>query len=201
MPCAQRRPRSCAGYASFPGRASGRFAGAWLPRFASAAGRSASRTAPAPCSNQLNGTNKQPSCSHGCRSGDGAFHFVSGCRPPEATNQLPYHFELTMTRATIIKRAHDLGASVTGSIHTGPWPAQFSPSDWSGFEEIVPHMWWRLKARPYAAVVVARGSFDGFVWLHDANTPARLGSIAAGSQRFQATRLSPLERDGYDWKI
>jgi hypothetical protein len=136
---------------------------------------------------------------------DNTFHFVEWLAvPPEGfAIQLPYHFELTdATRATTIKRAHDLGASVVEfHSHTGHWPAQFSPSDWSGFEEVVPHMWWRLKGRPYAAVVVARSGFDGFAWLQDARTPSRLGGINVEGQRLRPTRLSPLERDGYDWKI
>jgi hypothetical protein len=136
---------------------------------------------------------------------DGVFHFIEWFPvPPEGfAIQLPYHFELTdAARASIIKRAHDLGSSlIEFHSHTGPWPAQFSPSDWSGFEEIVPHMWWRLKKRPYAAVVVARRGYDGFVWLHDANTPTRLSGIEVGSHRLRPTRLSSLERDGYDWKV
>ena len=117
--------------------------------------------------------------------------------------QLPYHFELTdETRARTIKRAHDLGCSVIEfHSHTGPWPAQFSSSDWAGFEEIVPHMWWRLKRRPYAAVVVTEDGFDGFAWLVDANTPARLAGISAGGQLLEPTRLSPLERVSYDWTV
>ena len=124
--------------------------------------------------------------------------------PPEGfVVQLPYHFELTdETRARTIKRAHDLGCSVIEfHSHTGPWPAQFSPSDWSGFEEIVPHFWWRLKARPYAAVVVTKDGFDALAWLVDPNTPTRLAGISVGDQLLEPTRLSPVERDGYDWKI
>ncbi len=136
---------------------------------------------------------------------DNTFHFVEWLPvPPDGfAVQLPYHFELTdATRAQIIKRAHDLGASVIEfHSHTGPWPAQFSSSDWSGFEEVVPHVRWRLKGRPYAAVVVARGGFDGFVWVEAVNTPARLGAIDVDGRRLQPTRLSPLEKDGYDWKV
>lgn len=82
---------------------------------------------------------------------DNTFHFVEWLPvPPDGfAAQLPYHFELTdATRAQIIKRAHDLGASlIEFHSHTGPWPAQFSSSDWSGFEEVVPHVRWRLKGR------------------------------------------------------
>lgn len=117
--------------------------------------------------------------------------------------QLPFHFELTdETRAAVIKRAHDLGASlVEFHSHTGPWEPQFSPSDWAGFEEVVPHMWWRLKGRPYAAVVVSRKGFDAFIWLNDPNIPARLDGITVDGRVLEPSRLSPLERDGYDWKI
>jgi hypothetical protein len=136
---------------------------------------------------------------------DNTFHFVEWLpvSPDGFAVQLPYHFELTdATRAQIIKRAHDLDTSVIEfHSHTGPWPAQFSPSDWSGFEEIVPHVRWRLKGRPYAAVVVARDGFDGFAWVGAANSPARLGGIEVDGRRLQPTRLSPLEKDGYDWKV
>ena len=51
-----------------------------------------------------------------------------------------YHFVLTdQVRADVIKRAHDLGASVVEfHCHRGPWHARFSPSDQAGFQEFVP---------------------------------------------------------------
>lgn len=121
--------------------------------------------------------------------------------PPDGfESRSPFHFELTdETRAAIIKRAHDLGASIVEfHSHTGPWPPQFSPSDWVGFEEVVPHMWWRLKARPYAAVVVSHTGFDALIWLNDPNTPVRLGGILIEGQTLEPSRLSPLEREGYE---
>lgn len=110
-----------------------------------------------------------------------------------------FHFELTdETRATVIKRAHDLGSSlVEFHSHTGSWPARFSPSDRAGFEEFVPHVWWRLKGRPYLAVVVAAGSFDAFVWLTDPRSPEYLGGIVIKEQILQPTRMSPLQVDSY----
>ena len=59
-------------------------------------------------------------------------------------------------RASVIKRAHDLGAALV-EFHSHPFPfeACFSPSDLRGLREFVPHVMWRLKGRPYVAVVVA----------------------------------------------
>ena len=52
------------------------------------------------------------------------------------------------TRIALIKRAHELGASLAEvHSHPGPWPAAFSPADRRGLSETVPHMRWRLKRR------------------------------------------------------
>jgi hypothetical protein len=105
-----------------------------------------------------------------------------------------FHFELSdRTRGFVIKRAHDLGASlVEFHSHDGDWPAAFSVSDLSGLEEFVPHVWWRLKGRPYAAVVVARSSHDGLVWLGDPQTAVHLDGIIVNGKLGQCTRRSEL---------
>jgi ThiF family len=118
--------------------------------------------------------------------------------PPEGfTSRSPFHFELAdETRAAVIKRAHDLGASIVEfHSHTGPWPPKFSPSDWAGFEEFVPHVWWRLKGRPYSAVVVSPLGFDAFVWLTAPDAPARLDAILADERVLEPSGLSPLEKE------
>lgn len=111
-----------------------------------------------------------------------------------------YHFELTdAVRAHVIKRAHDLGACLVElHSHLGDEPASFSPSDRAGLAEFVPHVWWRLKGRPYGAVVVTRGGFDGLVWLSDPLTTERLPTIVVGSTVLRASCLSPLEFSHYD---
>jgi hypothetical protein len=122
--------------------------------------------------------------------------------PPEGfVVQTEAHFELTdETRALVIKRAHDLGACLVElHAHTGPWKAQFSGSDRLGFREFVPHVWWRLKGRPYVAVVVSRSGHDGLVWMQDPKSPERLTGLLVGGRVLSCTGLSPLSSDdGYE---
>ena len=108
-----------------------------------------------------------------------------------------YHFELTdETRAGVIKRAHDLGASIVEfHSHLGPEPARFSPLDRSGLREFVPHVWWRLRARPYFAVVVTPTDFDALAWMSDPEKPQHLDAILVGDRIFQPTQLSSLVAD------
>jgi hypothetical protein len=120
-------------------------------------------------------------------------------RPDGFASHSGFHLELSdATRAAVIKRAHDLRASlIEFHSHDGPWPAGFSASDCAGFEEFVPHVWWRLRRRPYAAVVVASTGFDALVWLDAPDAPTRLDAIVVDGDRLEPTRLSPLQKDGY----
>ena len=94
--------------------------------------------------------------------------------------QSDYHVELDgETQARIIKMAFDRQASlVEFHSHRSRRPAQFSGSDFSGFAEFVPHVRWRLGARPYAAAVFHETSFDGLSW--QGETPVQLDSIRVG---------------------
>lgn len=89
------------------------------------------------------------------------------------------YLELTdEARIGLIKHAHRLGACLAEfHSHPGPWPAAFSLSDRRGLRETVPHMRWRLQARPYLAVVVSPSGFDALVWARDARVPAPLTGI------------------------
>lgn len=100
--------------------------------------------------------------------GAGNFTLVDLYRvPPEGfDHRSPYFLELTdETRQLVIKRGHDLCASVI-EIHSHPLQkhAAFSTSDRRGFREFVPHLLWRLGGRPYGAIVVAEDSFDSLAW-------------------------------------
>jgi hypothetical protein len=121
--------------------------------------------------------------------------------PPDGfASRSAFRLELAdSTRASAIKRAHDLGAClVEFHSHTGRWPAAFSESDLAGLAEFVPHIWWRLKGRPYLAVVVARTGFDGFVWITGPGTPHSLTGVIAGEKVLTPTGLSRWEPEADD---
>ena len=123
-----------------------------------------------------------------------AFHFIDWMPLQKADYAAQYQDYLELAdaaRARVIKRAHDLGTSlVEFHSHPGSYPAAFSPSDMRGFEEFVPHVHWRLKGRPYAAVVVAPSGFDGLAWIGKPNAPEQLGHIDTGDKILQATALT-----------
>lgn len=136
---------------------------------------------------------------HVSRHDDIVFEFVEWRPvPPEGFVDRSYgHLELTdETRASLIKRAHDLDACIVEfHAHTGPWPAAFSASDLLGFREFVPHVWWRLRGKPYVAVVVTRKDFDALAWLTDPQTPQHLDGIEVEGSLRKPTGLSPLTYD------
>jgi hypothetical protein len=136
------------------------------------------------------------------QNGTEIFQFIDWVPvPPEGfVTQTRFHIELRdEVRASAIKMAHDLGASlVEMHSHLGPWPAAFSISDLFGFKEFVPHVWWRLYGRPYLALVLCRSGFDGLAWLDNPNTPQRLDGIIVEDLLLKPTGLSRTECDPYD---
>ncbi|MGH7412196.1 MAG: hypothetical protein ACREJ6_14215 [Candidatus Methylomirabilis sp.] len=126
--------------------------------------------------------------------GDTVFHYVESelIDPEGFAHQSEGYLELKdETRARVIKRAHDLGVSIAEfHSHRYPGRAAFSLSDRVGLAEFVPHALWRLRGRPYIAVVVARTSFDGLVWVSDARTPRPLDGIIVGDRILRPTGLT-----------
>ena len=95
------------------------------------------------------------------------------------------------TRAEVIKRAHDLSASLIEiHSHLGPWPAAFSIADQAGLRETVPHMWWRLGKKPYIALVVTQKEFDALVWLDNPTVPQPLDAWDVGESTLSPTNNS-----------
>lgn len=112
--------------------------------------------------------------------------------------QTPWHLALSdQERASVIKWAHDSDASlVEAHVHRGWGSAEFSGSDWSGLDVFVPHVWWRLRHRPYLALVFDDPSFDGIVWRTDPTTPERLDRLIVGNgpARFPTGQSLPRRR-------
>lgn len=143
-----------------------------------------------------------------CKQEQAAFLFVRAARsdhqilfevaetrklgPGDFAVQQGDYLELTdETRAGLIKRAHDLDTSlVEMHSHPGPWPAGFSYTDREGLKETVPHMWWRLKKRPYLALVVANSGFDALLWLDSPKAPRPLDGVLAGERLLKPTNFS-----------
>lgn len=103
----------------------------------------------------------------------------------------PFFLELSdETRASVIKQAHDLGASII-ELHSHPsgYP-RFSSSDKTGLEEFVPHVRWRLHGRPYAAIVVAPTGCDGVAWLDKSEKPDPVVGISVEDHSVLTSRWS-----------
>lgn len=110
-----------------------------------------------------------------------------------------FHIELTdECRARVIKRAHDLRACLV-EFHSHPLSqtASFSGSDQSGFSEFVPHVWWRLKGRPYGAIVVAKSNFDSLVWMDGPTDPSGVLLLACDADVREPTGRTIVGADDY----
>lgn len=99
-------------------------------------------------------------------------------------------------RAELIKQAHDLNACLI-EVHSHPWSwtAKFSRFDFRGLRETVPQLLWRLRMRPYIAVVVAIETFDALVWDARSEAPSTLDQVVVGELTLSPTNLSVL-----DWR-
>ena len=130
--------------------------------------------------------------------GEFAISSIELIAPEDLAFQSGYHIELGReAQARIIKTAFTKREGlVEFHSHRTAQPACFSPSDFRGFEEFVPHVRWRLAGRPYAAIVFHMSSVDGLVWLDD--KPVQLDHIhSSATESEPATGLS-LQRS---WEV
>ena len=93
----------------------------------------------------------------------------------------------------IMKNAHQTNTALI-ELHSHPfesrWSAAFSLADMAGFEETVPHMWWRLPGRPYAAIVVSPSGFDSLVWSEDPCLPQNLTALRVDGEILKPTGMT-----------
>ena len=97
------------------------------------------------------------------------------------------------TRISIIKKAHKTNTALI-ELHShpsnSPWAPAFSFTDMNGFRETVPHMWWRLPGRPYAAIVVALNGFDSLVWPQSPHIPECLTALRVDGKTLLPTGMT-----------
>lgn len=91
-----------------------------------------------------------------------------------------YHVRLSdETQTEMIQWAtRENGCLVEAHSHGDLVPAAFSPSDLAGFVEWVPHCSWRLRRRPYAAIVTAADEFDALAWINDPKQAEQIRHLA-----------------------
>jgi len=95
------------------------------------------------------------------------------------------------TRAGLIKKAHDMQASlVEVHCHPGQHKVAFSIADWMGFKDFVPHIRWRLANRPYAALVFGHESVDGCAWVSNQKEPVGINQIHTEKSSHATTGIS-----------
>ena len=66
----------------------------------------------------------------------------------------------------------------------------FSPTDLEGLDEVVPQMLWRLRGRPYVAVVLGADDADALAWSQRGQLPAAPGSIVLGDRTLTPTGMA-----------
>jgi hypothetical protein len=108
-------------------------------------------------------------------------HYLAG--PDDFRIHSEFHVELNdEARARIIKRAWDSDTAMI-ELHSHPgdvWGAMFSPSDMYGFKDFVPHCRWRLRGRPYLAIVVSPAGADALAWVDKSGDAVALTAIREG---------------------
>lgn len=129
------------------------------------------------------------------RDGDALFDVRSLEIVPPAgfDHRSSFHLALSDDQlGSVIKTAWDRGCSLI-EAHSHPGavpPVQFSTSDLYGLNEVVPHVWWRLGARPYLALVVGPRSFDALVWTTSPEDPEPLEMASVAGRAARPTRLT-----------
>lgn len=118
--------------------------------------------------------------------------------PSELVFESRFHAEVSEeAQAKIIKSASDRKL-LLGEIHSHPGCARgaaFSPSDLSGFEDFVPHIFWRLRATQYVALVFGDRDFDALAWVNNANDPVSFEALVVDGRELAPTGATARELD------
>jgi len=94
-------------------------------------------------------------------------------------------------RPRLIATASARGLSlVEAHSHGARGYAAFSATDLVGFEEWIPHLWWRLRGQPYAALVAAGDRWDALAWIDGPRDPRPVAEIEIAGHT-GTTRIVP----------
>ena len=113
--------------------------------------------------------------------------------PADVVAQTDDHVALTdEAQGRVIKAAWDRSlALIEFHLHgDARYSAEFSSLDLQGLDEWVSHVRWRLKGKPYAAIVVAPSDFDALVWQADSEAPKELDVLNVGGHEYRPTGLT-----------
>lgn len=90
-------------------------------------------------------------------------------------------------------KASKLNACII-EAHSHPFSEKnvgFSHYDMKGFEELVPHLWWRMNGTPYGALVFGQRDFDALFWTENPHDQKTLNCIMTDEGRkFKPTNIT-----------
>jgi hypothetical protein len=103
--------------------------------------------------------------------------------------QTGFHVALAdRLRGELIRWAWTANASLLEAhSHVHGDPVCFSPTDLSGLRSWVPHVWWRLQGRPYAALVIGSETVDGLAWIAAADQAEQVVQVEVPGRAFIRT--------------
>jgi molybdopterin/thiamine biosynthesis adenylyltransferase len=111
----------------------------------------------------------------------------------ELVHESRFHAEISEeAQAKIIKMAADKSLLLV-EIHSHPGSVRdtgFSPSDLAGFRDFVPHIFWRLRAKEYAALVFGDHDYDALAWVDDPVVPVRFGALVVDGRAIIPTGVT-----------
>jgi hypothetical protein len=121
--------------------------------------------------------------------------------PDELVHESRFHAEvLEEALAKIIKMAADRNLLLV-EVHSHPGCKRdtgFSPSDLAGFRDFVPHIFWRLRVKDYAALVFGDNDYDALAWTNQPLNPVPFGALVVDGKATRPTGVTirELEREG-----
>ena len=126
------------------------------------------------------------------------------CVPPKGLTEESGNYYLELTdeeRSRVIVEATRRDTALV-EVHSHPFTnmgATFSYSDLRGFEEFVPHVWWRLRGKPYAAVVFSQRDCDALAWTRGPDEMEQLDKILVGDKELIIPTGNTLNISRWRW--